>query len=85
MKTDSIFTKNKAKRPVKNFVKVLKEDPDMYYAYQANIAMNFQDMAYHYKRGTGKKYLNRKDLHSISNSAAKNFLDHLIEGVVLWE
>lgn len=52
----------------------LKKDKDYYIAWQANIAMQFMDCLYWYKKNTGKKYLNRKDFHIIANNSAKNFL-----------
>ena len=55
--------------------KKLKEDKELYYGYQANIAVQFQD---EYARNK-KKYKNRQDIHKISNTAAKNFLDLLIK------
>ena len=53
----------------------LKNDKELYYAYQANIAVQFQD---EYARNE-KKYKNRSDIHEISNKAAKNFLNLLIK------
>lgn len=60
---------------IKELIKNLRDDPDLYYVYQANIAMAFQDEYYRYK----KKYKNRGDIHQISNQGAKNFLDLLIK------
>lgn len=39
--------------------------------------MQFQDVAYHYKKKEKKMYLNKHDLHKISNMAADNFLNLL--------
>jgi len=55
--------------------KALKDDKELYYAYQANIAVQFQD---EFARNP-KKYKSRQDIHEISNMAAKNFLDLLIK------
>ena len=55
--------------------KALKNDKELYYAYQANIAVQFQDEFARNK----KKYKNRHDVHEISNVAAKNFLNLLIK------
>lgn len=46
----------------------LKKDPDYYYSWQANIAMAFIDEYYRSKE---------KNIHEISNNAAKYFLDLL--------
>ncbi len=54
----------------------LKTDKDLYYSWQANIAVQFQD---EFARSE-KKYKNRQDIHAISNEAAKNFLNLLISG-----
>ena len=54
--------------------KALKADPGYYYAWQANIAMQFQD---EYSRHKG--YKSRAVLHEISNKAAMNFLNLLIK------
>jgi len=54
--------------------KALKNDKELYYAYQANIAVQFQD---EYARSKST-YKNHEEIHKISNSAAKNFLNLLI-------
>lgn len=46
----------------------LRKDPQLFYAYQANIAMSFQDEC----AKAGYKF---PDLHAISNQAAVNFLN----------
>jgi len=51
--------------------KALQEDEGYYYAWQANIAVAFQDAMNH----AGYKF---PDLHKISNDAAKMFLTNLI-------
>ena len=60
---------------IKELQKALKNDPDLYHAYQANIAVQFQDEFARNK----KRYKNRQDVHEISNAAAKNFLNLLIQ------
>lgn len=53
----------------------IKSDPELYYAYQANIAMQFQD---EFKRQDLhlEHYTNESEIiHDISNRAAKQFLD----------
>jgi len=54
--------------------KALREDEGFYYSYQANIAVAFQD---EFARSP-LKYKNRSEVHRISNEAAKNFLNNLI-------
>lgn len=51
--------------------KTLSEDQGLYYAYQSNIAMQFQDVM----RGAGYQL---PDLHRIANQAAIQFLDLFI-------
>lgn len=60
---------------IKELQKALKTDKELYYGYQANIAMAFFD---EYRRRK-KQYVNIKDLHEISNNAAKIFLNLLIK------
>lgn len=59
--------------------KKLREDPELYRAYQANIAMAFKDEYYNYKKTSRAKYLNRRDMHAVANNAAINFLNLLIK------
>lgn len=63
------------KKAVDTLTMALSEDVDFYRAYQANIAMAFYD---EYRRNK-KKYKNQIDVHSIANTAARNFLDMLIK------
>lgn len=58
---------------VETLTKALKEDPEYYYGWQANIAMQVQD---EYTRKWGNE--TPVDIHAISNEAAKRFLDLLI-------
>lgn len=60
---------------IEKLVKALQNDKDLFYAYQANIAVQFQD---EFARNR-KKYKNKHDIHTISNNAAKNFLNLLIK------
>lgn len=50
----------------------INKDKALYYAYQSNIAMAFYD-------AVKKEGIDFPQLHDISNKAAKNFLDMLIE------
>jgi len=58
-----------------NIADEIKLDKQLWYAFQANIAIQFQDHYRHYKRITNKKYLNSQDIHKISNDAAHTFLN----------
>lgn len=64
-------TFQKASRVVVNAV---RKDPDLWRAFEANIAMAFVDNAAWYKKATGKKALSNKDIHTVANNAAKYFL-----------
>lgn len=55
----------------------LRNEPDLYYAYQANIAMAFKDEVG--RLGPVTRAWNRELVHTIANQAAKNFLDLLIK------
>ena len=57
--------------PVQRVTELIKNDEELYYGYQSNIAMAFKD---EYDRNT-KKYKNRQDIHKIANNAAKHFLN----------
>lgn len=57
----------------------IRTEPDLYYAWQANIAMAFKD---EYNRQINYNYMpNKEDIHEIANQAAKNFLDLLIKPI----
>ena len=66
----------KLQKAVRTLCKALRNDPDFFNAYQANIAMQFKD-EYSIKR-KGKNYLNNDDIHEIANDAATSFLNLLI-------
>lgn len=67
----------------------LRSDPDLYYAYQANIAMAFNDemlrqaTLFPGEEGLGDDsfLVTGTELHQIANQAAKNFLNLLIEPI----
>lgn len=69
--------KTKTQKAVKTLCKSLKKDPEFFYAYQANIAMQFKDE--YARRRKEKRYLNNTDIHEIANDAAKSFLELLIQ------
>lgn len=53
----------------------ITNDPEIKLGYVANIAMSFKDYEHHYRKSSGKRYLNRDDKHTIANNAAVNFMD----------
>ena len=57
------------KSPIQDLVKALKDDEGYYIGWIANIAMAFQD-CYNWEE-------DKKDIHKISNDAAKHFLKQL--------
>jgi len=62
---------NELRRSILVLTEALENDEELFYAYQANIAMAFFDE----HRRNPKKYKNIKDIHEIANNAAKNFLN----------
>lgn len=62
---------------ISELIKRLKTEADLYYAYQANIAMAFKDE--YDRQASLRDYvdLGKLDIHEIANQAAKNFLDLL--------
>lgn len=68
------------KLAVKILIDALRKDEGLYYAYQANIAVSFQDEM---RKENEYKTVGKLDIHAISNNAAKRFLDLFIGGS--WE
>ena len=73
----------KYEEAIKVVTEEIKNDPELYYAFQANIAMAFKD---EYARNEVRDAHDRLegfeptlDIHEIANTAAKNFLDLLIK------
>jgi len=64
---------------IKKLKKQLKINTELYYGYQANIAMSFVDACDNFKRKNNKKTLSNQDIHYVANEAAKNFLNLLIK------
>lgn len=62
------------KESVDALCKALREDKELYYAYQANIAMSMHDEYYSHC----KSNLTGEELHKVFNDSAKRFLDTLI-------
>lgn len=58
-------------------IETLKNDNKCFESWQENIAMCFYDEYYRQKRK--QTYLNKQELYSISNNAAKNFLNNLLK------
>jgi hypothetical protein len=71
--------KTKLKKAVKTLSKALRNDPDYFRAYQANIAMQFKDEYYRKKVAKKYGYINNEDVHQIANTAATSFLELLIK------
>lgn len=57
------------KEAMKVVTTAIKNDPELFYGYQANIAVCFQDECASNKIGS------KQTIHEISNEAAKNFLN----------
>lgn len=57
--------------------KALSKDPSYYISWQSGIAMPFYDK--YLEKRKSKRYLNNKDIHTVANEAAKNFLNLLIK------
>jgi hypothetical protein len=71
--------KTKLQKAVKTLRKALGKDSELYYAYQANIAMQFKDEYSRKRKAKNYDYMNNQDVHEIANTAAKSFLDLLIK------
>jgi len=72
----SVFRRNKVpdlSKSVKVLCTSLRNDPELYYGWQANIAMAFVDEC------SRKKIGSRVKVHEAANTAAKHFLDLLIK------
>lgn len=67
------------KKAISEITKQLKKDKGYRIGWTANIAMSYIDSERWYKEKTGKKYLNRKDKHTIANNAADHFLKLLCD------
>jgi len=71
--------KTKLSKAVKILSKKLRKDPELFYAYQANIAMQFKDEYSRRRKEKNYDYLNNEEIHEIANDAAKSFLNLLIK------
>jgi len=72
-KTQTFLSKNDQKlvKAMDIVTRSLREDPGLYLAWQSNIAMAFVDEV------GRRRYINHRDLGTVSNQAAKNFLNLL--------
>ena len=64
--------KREYQKALKIVCKNIREDKDLYYGYQSNIACIFMDVS----ENAGHKF---PDSHKLANTAAKKFLNMLIE------
>jgi len=80
-KTDSLFNSHKKQytRAILIVNKALAKDPDLFYGWQANIAMAFHDEFSNFRTVSKSGRPNLKEIHSIANNAAINFLNLLIK------
>jgi len=62
---------------MKELTSNLKKDKELAMAWKANIEMAYKDSEAQYKKKTGKKVLNRQDIHIVANNAAEHFIDLL--------
>jgi hypothetical protein len=67
----------KVSKAITKIQKALIKDEDYRRGWEANIAMAFKDA--HSIASINKKYLNKKDIHNIANTAARNFINLLIQ------
>lgn len=78
-----IPTQGEVSEAIKIICLALKEDPQYYITWQANIAMSFKDEYSRIKNEArvkgGPKAVNRLNVHNIANNAAKQFLDLLLK------
>jgi len=71
--------KTKTAKAVKTLCKALRKDSDYFYAWQANIAMQFKDEYSRRRKEKNYDYFNNEDIHQIANDAAITFLNLLIK------
>lgn len=64
-------------KAINHLVEVLKNDENYRRSWSANIAMAYIDNENWYKKKENKRYLSRKDKHTIANNAAEYFLNLL--------
>lgn len=62
-------------KELKVVTSTIKNDRELFYSYQSNIAMAFVDACANYKKKNSKKYLSSHEIHVLANEAAINFLN----------
>lgn len=67
--------------PIGTVLRTIKKDPDIYYAWQANIAMAFNDEFRRFMEGKTSDQMTEINIGVIANNAAKNFLNLLCSQV----
>ena len=72
-----IYPKPSLQEAIETLCNALKEDKALFRAYKDNIAMAFQD-EYNYYMDKYGRINSSEDIWTISNNAAKNFLNLLI-------
>lgn len=68
--------------PIGTVIRTISKDPDVYYAWQANIAMAFNDEFKRFMEGKTSEQMTEVNIGVIANNAAKNFLNLLCANVV---
>lgn len=67
--------------PIGTVLRTIKKDPDIYYAWQANIAMAVNDEFRRFMEGKTSDQMTEINIGVIANNAAKNFLNLLCSQV----
>lgn len=57
----------------------IKDDPELFDGWKANIAMSVKDEFSRYRKDIGKRVISYSDMHLIANRAAEEFLKLLIK------
>ena len=57
----------------------IRDDEELFFGYQSNIAMAFVDEMQRSKEKHNKQSLNKSEIHIAANEAAKNFLNMWIK------
>lgn len=72
---------NTKSRRIKRFRAVLKNDPELWESYKANIAMAFRDEYHNAKLNKHHQQLSEVEIAQVANKAAEKFLTMLIDDV----
>lgn len=67
--------------PVKAVTEAIKNDPDLYYAWQSNIVMSFKDLVRYNQvlEDIPIIVFDENQVHELANQAAKNFINLLCD------